>query len=66
VVRIVTQLLMGLMLLFATVTLTPKLMVKTREKKLLYALYYLMLWCVSLVFALTAFYYAYREFSDLF
>ncbi len=47
---------MGLMLLFGTITITPKLLLVLKEKNLLRALYYLMLWCVSLAFALMAFY----------
>ncbi|MBF0558488.1 MAG: hypothetical protein HQL08_06870 [Nitrospirae bacterium] len=55
-VRIVTQVLMGLMLLFGTITITPKLLLMLRQKNLPRALYYLILWCISLAFALMAFY----------
>ncbi|MGD0281059.1 MAG: hypothetical protein ABSB95_01700 [Dissulfurispiraceae bacterium] len=55
-VRVVTQLLIGLMLLFGAITITPKLLLMLKERNLSRALYYLMLWCISLAFALIAFY----------
>jgi hypothetical protein len=58
-VRIVTQILMGLMLLFGTVTLTPKLLFHFRNKNMPRALYFLLIWLMSLAFSSAAFYYAY-------
>lgn len=58
-VRVVTQILLGLMLLFGTITLTPRMLYHVRRRNLPRALYLFFLWGVSLVFALAAFYYAY-------
>ncbi|MEW5746706.1 MAG: hypothetical protein AB1805_14855 [Nitrospirota bacterium] len=60
-VRIATQLLMGLMLLFGTVTLTPRLFFHLRQKNRGRALYLFLLWILSLAFGLAAFYYAALE-----
>ncbi|MEW6118248.1 MAG: hypothetical protein AB1553_15320 [Nitrospirota bacterium] len=57
--RIITQILMGLMLLFGTVTLTPRLLFHFRSGNKTRALYLLLLWVLSLFFALAAFYYAF-------
>ncbi|MCL4492109.1 MAG: hypothetical protein M1510_09455 [Nitrospirae bacterium] len=57
--RIITQILMGLMLLFGTITLTPKLLSHLRAGNLLKVFYFIVLWSVSLSFAIAAFYYAY-------
>jgi hypothetical protein len=59
--RIVTQILMGLMLLFGTVTLTPRLLFHLKNGNKTKALYLLLLWALSLFFALAAFYYAFLE-----
>lgn len=63
-VRIITQILMGLMLLFGTITLTPKLLAHLRARNTGKALYFMALWSVSLVFAVAAFYYAYSGFTE--
>lgn len=63
-VRIVTQILMGLMLLFGVVTLTPKMLFHFKNKNILRALYFLLVWLVSLSFSAAAFYYAYAGFID--
>lgn len=60
-VRVITQLLLGLMLFFGTVTLTPRLLFHARRRNIPRALYLLFLWLLSLACALGAFYYAYVE-----
>lgn len=57
-VRIVTQLLVGFMLIFGAVMLTPKLLLMVRQKNAFRGIYYLMLWSISVIFSVMAFYYA--------
>ncbi|MEW6740334.1 MAG: hypothetical protein ACOYU2_08765 [Nitrospirota bacterium] len=63
-VRIVTQILMGLMLLFGTVTLTPKMLFHFKNKNMPRALYFLLVWLISLSFSIAAFYYAYAGLTE--
>ncbi|MDI6728549.1 MAG: hypothetical protein QMD44_06445 [Thermodesulfovibrionales bacterium] len=63
-VRIVTQILMGLMLLFGVVTLTPKMLFHFRNKNMPRALYFLLIWLISLSFSVAAFYYAYAGLTE--
>lgn len=58
-VRIAAQILIGLMLLFGTITLTPKLLFHVRNKNILRALYFLLVWLMSFALTLASFYYAY-------
>lgn len=58
-IRIVTQILMGLMLFFGTVTLTPRLLFYFRAKNFRKSAYFLLLWTMSLTFSVGAFYYAF-------
>ncbi|MBZ0155741.1 MAG: hypothetical protein K8I29_05930 [Alphaproteobacteria bacterium] len=57
-IRSVTQILMGLMLLFGALTLAPKMLLHFRMKNIPRALYFMALTVVSLLFAVAAFYYA--------
>ncbi|GER94193.1 hypothetical protein A45J_1953 [hot springs metagenome] len=61
-IRIVTQILMGLILMFGVITLTPKMLFHFRNKNISRALYFLLIWLISLSFSIAAFYYAYIEF----
>lgn len=63
-VRITTQILMGLMLLFGTVTLTPKLLHHMRKSNITKTIYFMILWSMSLSFAIAAFYYAYSGLTE--
>ena len=58
--RIITQILVGLMLLFGTVTLLPKAYIEFRAGKFGKSILSLFLACVALFFSCMAFYYAYR------
>ena len=58
--RIITQILVGLMLLFGTVTLLPKAYFEFRAGKFGKSLLSLFLACIALFFSCMAFYYAYR------
>lgn len=55
----VTQILVGLMLLFGVATLFPKSCFEFRAGKKKNALRYLILGCLALFFSFMAFYYAY-------
>jgi len=57
--RIITQLLVGLMLLFGTVTLLPKAYFEFRSGKFGKSILSLFLACAALFFSCMAFYYAY-------
>lgn len=57
--RTVTQILVGLMLLFAVATLLPKSYFEFKAGKKKNALRYLVLGCLALFFSFMAFYYAY-------
>ena len=57
--RIITQLLVGLMLLFGTVTLLPKAYFEFRSEKFGKGMLSLFLACAALFFSCMAFYYAY-------
>jgi hypothetical protein len=58
--RIITQILVGLMLLFGAVTLVPKAYIEFRAGKVGKAILSLSLACLALFFSCMAFYYAYR------
>ncbi len=55
---------MGLMLLFGTVTLTPRLIYHMRTGNIVKVLYFMLLWSVSLAFAIAAFYYAFSGMTE--
>jgi len=59
VLRIITQILIGLMLVFGALTLTPRSLVYFRQGTIPKALYFLLLVLVTLFFACMAFYFAY-------
>jgi len=63
-VRIVTQILIGLMLLFGAFTLAPKMLFHFKNKNMPRALYFLFLWLISLSFSIAAFYYAYAGLTE--
>ena len=58
--RIITQILVGLMLLFGAVTLVPKAYIEFRAGKTGKGILSLLLACLALFFSCMAFYYAYR------
>jgi zinc transporter ZupT len=58
-VRMVTQILAGLMLLFGVATLFPKSYFEFRTGRKRKAILYLVLGCLALFFCFMAFYYAY-------
>jgi hypothetical protein len=58
--RIITQMLVGLMLLFGAVTLLPKAYFEFRDRKFGKSILSLFLACAALFFSCMAFYYAYR------
>lgn len=64
-VRIAAQILIGLMLLFGVITLTPKLLFHARNKNIPRAVYFLFIWLISFMLALASFYYAYLEIISL-
>jgi len=57
--RIITQILVGLMLLFGAVTLVPKAYIEFRAGKFGKGILSLFLACLALFFSCMAFYYAY-------
>ncbi|MFO0752843.1 MAG: hypothetical protein U0411_05910 [Thermodesulfovibrionales bacterium] len=57
-IRIVTQVLVALMLLFGALTLAPRMLLHFRAKNALRAFYFLVLTVLSFVFAVAALYYA--------
>jgi hypothetical protein len=58
-VRIITQILVGFMLLFGAVTLAPKAYFEFRVGKIRKAIVSAFLGCAALFFSIMAFYYAY-------
>jgi hypothetical protein len=58
-VRMITQILVGLMLLFGVLTLIPKAYLLFKEKRSVKGTLYLLLAFVALFFSSMAFYYAY-------
>ena len=58
--RIITQILVGLMLLFGTVTLLPKSYIEFKAGKFGKSILSIFLACLALFFSCMAFYYAYR------
>lgn len=58
--RIITQILVGLMLLFGTVTLLPKAYIEFKAGKFWKGILSIFLASVALFFSCMAFYYAYR------
>ena len=58
--RIITQILVGLMLFFGTVTLLPKAYIEFRASKFWKGIISVLLACAALFFSCMAFYYAYR------
>lgn len=64
-VRIITQILVGLMLFFGVLTLGERVVFYIRTKNIRRALYFLVLWSLALLFCLMAFYFAYAELKGL-
>jgi len=64
-VRMITQILAGLMLLFGAATLLPKSYFDFRAKRLASAVRYGALGSLSLFFSMMAFYYAYLLLKEL-
>lgn len=60
-VRIATQILLGLMLLFGFLTLMPKMLMHFKNGNSLRAIYFLFLSLISVIFSFVSFYYAYLE-----
>ena len=63
-IRIVTQILIGLMLFFGVVTFYPRLMYSIRTRNVSKSLYFLLLWSVFVFFSVAAFYYAFLEIAQ--
>lgn len=64
-VRVITQILVGLMLSFGAITLAKRLTFHIRKKSILRALYFLLLCSIASFFMVMAFYYAYSEIREL-
>lgn len=64
-VRVVTQILIGLMIFFGAVNLAIRAMYYFRQKNLTKTLLFLSLSAVALFIAVLAFYYAYSGLSEL-
>lgn len=60
-IRIVTQILLGLMLLFGFFTIMPRMLIHFKSKNTLRAFYFLFLSLISAIFSFMSFYYAYLE-----
>ena len=58
-VRVITQILIGLMLVFGVITLGYRVLLNISKGKILRALYFLLPCSIAIFFALLAFYYAY-------
>ncbi len=58
-VRVITQILIGLMLLFGALNLARRALFHFRSKKVLKALCFSLLFAAALFFSILAFYYAY-------
>ncbi len=58
-VRIITQILVGLMLLFGSLTLLPKALIEFRTKRPGKGVLYIVLGLMAIFFSSMAFYYAY-------
>ena len=63
--RIITQILIGLMLVFGALNLAPRAVLHIRGKDIPRALLFLVLVSVSLFFAVMAFYFAYTGICEL-
>ncbi len=64
-VRVITQILIGLMLLFGALNLSRRSIFYFRSKSLPRALYFLLLLAVCIFFSVLAFYYAYSGINDM-
>jgi hypothetical protein len=62
--RIVTQILIGLMLVFGSLTLAPRALFYIRKRDLVKAIYFLLLVSITFFFALMAFYFAYAGIKE--
>lgn len=58
-VRIITQILVGIMLVFGTITLVPKAYLEFKSKRTAKGIMYSVLAALALYFSSMAFYYAY-------
>lgn len=65
VLRIITQVLIGLMLFFGVLTLAPKVIFYLRRGEVLRALSFFLLVAVALFFSVMAFYFAYGGLREL-
>jgi hypothetical protein len=63
--RIITQMMIGLMLMFGVLTLAPRAVFHLRQRQLVKALCFLMLVLVALFFSLMAFYFAYAGLKEV-
>lgn len=64
-VRVITQILIGLMLLFGAITLANRFVFHIRRKSVPEALYFLLLFSIALFFSVLAFFYAYSGIREL-
>ncbi len=64
-VRIITQVLIGLMLLFGSLNLACRVLKYLQMKNIPKALYFLLICAGALFFAVLAFYYAYSGLTEL-
>jgi len=64
-VRVITQILIGLMLVFGVITLGYRVLFYISKGKILRALYFLLPCSIALFFAVLAFYYAYSGIIEI-
>jgi hypothetical protein len=65
VVRIITQMLLGLMLFFGVITLAPRVFLYARKGNIVRTLYFLLLVAAAFFFSMMAFYFAYWGMREL-
>lgn len=64
-IRMITQILLGLMLLFGTLTITPKAIIHLKLKNIGKGIFYLFMSILCALFAILAFYLAYVTFREI-
>ncbi len=64
-IRIITQILIGLMLLFGVINLAPRIAVHFRNGNVLRAVYFLLIVALILFLSVMAFYFAYGGIMEL-
>ena len=62
--RVVAQVMVGMMFLFGAITLAPRFVFHLRQKRLWRAAYFLLLWSASLFIAVLSFHYAYTGLTE--